>query len=117
MSKGQTERSWTSDDLTGLVILRAVAWTHVLVGGSIPWNDATQVSAHGVDGIVSDAILSSDQIVSITLKTLDQLSVTWLMCSLPRFELDLVTIGIKSSESSGTTSLGRWNEEVDETTA
>ena len=64
MSKGQTERSWTSNDFTSLIILRAVAWAHVFVGGfrlvgSVPWNNASQMGANGIDTIVSNTIIPS----------------------------------------------------------
>jgi len=67
MSKGQTERSWTSNDFTSLIILRAVAWTHVFVGGSVPWNNTSQMGTNGVDTIVSNAIFSGNEVMGITL--------------------------------------------------
>lgn len=71
MGKSQTERSWSSDDFTSLIILRAVAWTHEFVRGSVPWNDAAQMGANGIDTIISDAILSRNKVMSITFESLN----------------------------------------------
>ena len=118
VGKCQTERSWTSNDFTSLVILRTVAWAHVFVGGSVPWNNASQMGANGIDTIVSNTIFSRNEVMGITFETLNQLSVTWLMLRLPGCKFDLVAKCVESSDSStGTSSFGWWNEEVDKTTA
>ena len=117
MSKCQTEGSWSSNDFAGLVILRAVAWAHIFVGGSVPWNNAAQMGADGIDSIVSNTIFGRDEVMGITFETLNQLSVTWLMFRLPACEFDLVAVGIESSDTSSATTLGWWDEEVDKATA
>jgi hypothetical protein len=55
------------------VVLASVARTHELVLGLVPRNDATQVSADGIQTIVLQLVLIiDDQIGSITLQTLHQ---------------------------------------------
>jgi len=117
MCEGKTKWSWSSDNFTSFVILRSVTWAHVLVCGSVPWNNATQMCAHGIQSIVSKTIFINDQVMSITFKTLNQLSVSNLMGCEPIFTLYDITISISGLSSCATTWWGWWNKEVNESTS
>ena len=78
VGESQTERGRASDDLASVIVLRSMAWAHVLVGCSVPWNDATQVSADSINCVILKAILLGNQVMSITLESLNKLSVTFL---------------------------------------
>ena len=72
MSEGEAQRSWSSNDLAVLVILRAVTRAHELVGSTIPGNDTAEMGTNGVDSEVLElAVLVGDEIVGITLQTLN----------------------------------------------
>ena len=83
VGEGEAERGGASDDFAGVVVLGAVAGAHVFVGSSVPRDDATQVSADCVDGIIFKAIGLDNQVVSITLETLNKISITCLMSCKP----------------------------------
>ena len=70
MRKREREGRWATDNLAGRVILRSVARAHVLVLGTVPWNDAAKVRADSVDSIVLErTVLLHDEIMRIALRT------------------------------------------------
>ena len=84
--------------LTGLVVLRAVAWAHELVLGLVPGDDTTQVSAHGVEAVALDGlVLLDDQVGGITLKTLFNNNITSIMVGLVKYRCDTILPTMRAS--------------------
>ena len=78
--KSKGEWGWSTHHLTLVVILRSMAWAHELVFGWIPWHHTSQVGAHGIESILLDLTISGDnQVGGITLESLSQAAVSWLM--------------------------------------
>ena len=74
------------------------------------------MSANGVNTEIFDTIIGGDKVMSVTLKALDELSVTRLVGRLPTRERDSITVGIESWECSAATSTGGWIEVIEERT-
>lgn len=80
VGKGKGEWSWSTHHLTLVIVLGSVAWAHELVLCGVPWNDASQVGAHSVQSILFNLSLSGDyEVGGITLETLSQTAVSWLV--------------------------------------
>ena len=75
MSKGEGERSWTSDHLASFIILRSVAWAHKLVISLAPRDDASEMSAHGIESIGLQLGAFDNEVVRIAFEALDQVSI------------------------------------------
>ena len=72
MSEGKAQRSWSSNDHAVLIILRAMARAHELVGSAVPGHNTAEMGADGVDREVLElAVLVGDEVVSVTLQTLN----------------------------------------------
>jgi len=73
VSEGQRERSWTADNLTLVVVLRAVARAHEFILSSVPGHNATQMGADGVDAVLLNGAVSGDnEVGGLTLETLGE---------------------------------------------
>jgi len=83
VSEGETEWGGASDDLASVVVLGTMAWAHVLVGGSVPGDNTTQMSAYSVNCIILEAVFLGDQIMSVTFETLHKLSISFLASGQP----------------------------------
>ena len=114
VGEGERERGRSADDLTLEVVLASVARAHELVLGSVPRNDASQVRADGVDSVVLDSRVVGHQVGGVSLESLDQRAVSRLVILQPSGQLDLVSSGITSRLSSGTTSRSLGDEEEGE---
>ena len=79
MGDSETERSWSSDDFTVLVILRAVARALKLVGVLVPWNNAAQMGADGIDTEIFNTIGSRNEVGGITFESLNKLAIAIFM--------------------------------------
>jgi len=80
VSQSQGQRSWSTNHLTLEVVLTSMAWAHELIFSSVPWNDASQMGAHGIQSILLYLSFSShNEIGGISLETLGQAPVSWLM--------------------------------------
>jgi hypothetical protein len=62
--KGKWKRGRSTNNRSIGSVLRSVAWANELVVGSHPWDDATQVSAHGVKTIGFDGLVFLDDQVA-----------------------------------------------------
>lgn len=60
MGQCKGERGGATDDLSGSIILRTVARADELLLGLVPWYDAPQVCAYGVQGIALDGLVLLD---------------------------------------------------------
>jgi len=65
VGKGKWKRSRSTNDGTIGCVLGSVARAHELVGGYRPWDDASQVSAHGVKTVRFEALVILDDKVSV----------------------------------------------------
>ena len=83
MSQGQGQWGRATHHLAVLVVLGAMARAAELVGGLVPWNDATKVSAHGQESEVLDVVRGGDQVEGLALQSLHQLTVVVLMALHP----------------------------------
>lgn len=79
---------------------RTVARAHELVGGLVPGNDATQVSADSVDAkVLHLALVGDDEVGGIALEALDELAVAGVGLD-PLSDDDIVAKGILSQEAA-----------------
>ena len=76
MSQSKTEWCWSSDDLSGVVILRSMARAHILVGSPVPWNNAAQMGTDCINSVGFNTGFSGNQVMSISLESLNELPVT-----------------------------------------
>ena len=114
MSKSETQRCRSSNNFTSLIILRAVAWAHILVSSSVPWNNATQMCAYSVDCVVSKFPIFNNKVMSISFQTLNQLSSTFSLWFNPSALLNSITVSIQSCDTSGASPWSWRDEEVNE---
>ena len=68
MRKSKGKRGGSTNNGTGGCILGSVAWALELVGGSRPWDDASQVSAHGVKTVRLKSLVILNNQVSVAPK-------------------------------------------------
>ena len=94
MGNGETEGSWSSNDFTVRVILRAMTRAHELVFSLVPWNNASQMGTDCIDSKVFDTIRGGNKVCGITFKPLNKRSVIVSMILFPRCELNDITIPI-----------------------
>jgi hypothetical protein len=57
VSKGERKRGWSTDNSTSGGVLGSVAWALELIGSSRPWNNTSQMSAHGVKTIALECLV------------------------------------------------------------
>mmetsp|Transcript_14951 Transcript_14951/g.48812 ORF Transcript_14951/g.48812 Transcript_14951/m.48812 type:complete len:285 (-) Transcript_14951:8-862(-) len=74
--EGQGQRSRAADDPPRLGVLGAVARADVLVGGLVPGDDAAEVCADAVYGVVADlGSVVDDEVEGVGLEALDEVAV------------------------------------------
>jgi hypothetical protein len=64
VGKSKWKRGRSTNNRSSGSVLRSVAWADELVVGSCPWDDAAQVSAHGVKTIGFDGLVFLDDKVA-----------------------------------------------------
>lgn len=94
--------------------LRSVARAHELVVGGRPRDDASQVSAHGVEAVVLEgSVLLNDKVGGISLKALGEGVVTGLLRGEVLLLENFVSKGILGGGSASSASGARGDEEED----
>jgi len=110
--KSEGKRSGSTDDVSIGGVLGSVARAHELVVGGGPWDDATQVSADGIEAIALERLVILDnKVCSISLQSLCQRSVSGWLRTEVGLGHNIVTKGILGGDTTATTSGTRGDEE------
>ena len=110
VSQGQGQWGRATHHLAVLVVLGAMARAAELVGGLVPWNDATKVSAHGQESEVLDVVRGGDQVEGLALQSLHQLTVVVLMALHPGLQGHGIAIDISRKLRTTATTCHRRHE-------
>jgi len=66
VGKSEGKRGRSTDNGTGGGVLGSVAWAHELVVGGGPWDNASQVGAHGVEAVaLKGLVLLHDEVAVV----------------------------------------------------
>mmetsp|Transcript_11791 Transcript_11791/g.25504 ORF Transcript_11791/g.25504 Transcript_11791/m.25504 type:complete len:210 (+) Transcript_11791:609-1238(+) len=106
----QRKRRRATDNLAGGVVLRAVARADVLKLGAVPRDDAAEVGANGVDGVVLERlVLLHDEVVGVALEALHKCAVRVRVSLGPRGGFDIVAERVLCDKAGAATN-ARWRD-------
>eukprot|EP01083_Nonionella_stella_P002707 7775_1 len=112
VGKSKGKRGGSTKNGSSIGVLRSMAWAHELVVGSRPWDNTSQVSAHGVKAVgLKRSIILNDKVCGISLQSLSKGMVTRLLAGKVVLLNDLISKGILGGGSATSTSSSRGKEE------
>merc|ERR1712187_733534 len=112
MRKSQRERRRSTDHLPGRIVPRPVARALELLVHRVPWDNASEVSAHCIDPVRFKRVVRRDHKVSrVTLKTLRQRTPRRRVVLDPLLDDDIIPEGILRNLAAAATTSDLWNEE------